>query len=69
MLAYGEPNNLPLMFHKASEDKKKSWTPLFPARVSAGISKEVFGIDLTAEYVSARLANTASGHGALSTDV
>ena len=45
------------MFHKASRDKKNTWTPLFPARVSAGISKDVFGIDLTAESISARLDN------------
>ncbi|TNF78766.1 MarR family transcriptional regulator [Pseudomonas sp. ICMP22404] len=57
VFAHGAPNNVPLMFHKASKDKKKTWTPLFPARVSAGISKEVFGIDLTAESISARLAN------------
>ncbi|MCS5514916.1 hypothetical protein NWF32_03305 [Pseudomonas qingdaonensis] len=30
---------------------------MFPARVSAGISKDVFGIDLTAESISARLDN------------
>ncbi|MGN2389591.1 phosphoribosyltransferase-like protein [Pseudomonas syringae] len=57
VFAHGAPNNVPLMFHKASKDKKESWTPLFPARVSAGISKEVFGTDLTAESISARLAN------------
>jgi len=57
VFAHGAPNNVPLMFHKASKLKRKSWTPLFPARVSAGISKEVFGIDLTAESISVRLAN------------
>lgn len=57
VFAHGAPNNVPLMFHKASRDKKKTWTPLFPARVSAGISKDVFGIDLTAEKISARLDN------------
>lgn len=57
VFAHGAPNNVPLMFHKASRDKKKTWTPLFPARVSAGISKDVFGIDLTAESISARLDN------------
>jgi len=57
VFAHGAPNNVPLMFHKASKDKKNTWTPLFPARVSAGLNKEVFGIDLTAESISARLAN------------
>lgn len=57
VFAHGAPNNVPLMFHKASRDKKNTWTPLFPARVSAGISKDVFGIDLTAESISARLDN------------
>jgi len=49
VFAHGAPNNVPLMFHKASKNKKNPWTPLFPARVSAGISKDVFGIGLTTE--------------------
>lgn len=57
VFAHGAPNNVPLMFHKASRDKSRTWTPLFPARVSAGISKDLFGIDLTAEDISARLEN------------
>jgi len=57
VFAHGAPNNVPLMFHKASKNKENAWTPLFPARVSAGISKEEFGIDLTAEKINARLNN------------
>lgn len=53
--AHGAPNNIPLMFYKASKAKKKAWTPLFPARVSAGIGKDAFGIDLSAEKIQARL--------------
>lgn len=74
VFAHGAPNNVPLMFHKASRDKKNTWTPLFPARVSAGITKEVFGIDLTAESISARLDNLgdkglARSKAVLSSDV
>lgn len=57
VFAHGAPNNIPLMFYKASRDKKKNWTPLFPARVSAGISRDAFGIGLTAEKINARLSN------------
>jgi len=57
VFAHGAPNNVPLMFHKASKNKKNPWTPLFPARVSAGISKDVFGIGLTTEKINARLNN------------
>lgn len=57
VFAHGAPNNIPLMFYKASRDKKNNWTPLFPARVSAGISKDAFGINLTAEKINARLNN------------
>jgi hypothetical protein len=57
VFAHGAPNNTPLMFYKAPRDKKKNWTPLFPARVSAGVSKDAFGIDLTADKINARLNN------------
>lgn len=53
---HGAPNNTPLMFHKASKSKKNTWVPLFPSRVSAGISREAFGVDLTAEKISSRLS-------------
>jgi hypothetical protein len=67
--AHGAPNNIPLMFHKASKNRRKTWTPLFPARVSAGISKEAFGVDLTAEKISSRLANLGDHYLAKSTAV
>lgn len=57
VFAHGAPNNVPLMFHKASRKKTAPWTPLFPSRVSAGISKDAFGIALTAEKIEARLTN------------
>jgi hypothetical protein len=57
VFAHGAPNNVPLMFHKASKNKNNLWTPLFPARVSASISKDEFGIGLTAERINARLNN------------
>ncbi len=57
VFAHGAPNNIPLIFYKASRNKRNSWTPLFPARVSAGISKDAFGIDLSAEQISTRLNN------------
>lgn len=62
VFAHGAPNNVPLMFHKASRKKAATWTPLFPSRVSAGISKEAFGIGLTAEKIEARLNNLGQ-HG------
>ncbi|WP_426619488.1 phosphoribosyltransferase-like protein [Pseudomonas rustica] len=55
IFAHGAPNNVPLMFHKASKKKKNPWTPLFPARVSASISKDHYGIGLTTEKINARL--------------
>jgi hypothetical protein len=72
--AHGAPNNTPLMFHKASKNRKKPWIPLFPARVSAGISKEAFGVDLTAEKISSRLAklgdhNLAKSKAVLRSDI
>ncbi|GLO12049.1 hypothetical protein PPUJ20028_06300 [Pseudomonas putida] len=57
VFAHGAPNNAPLMFHKASRSKANPWVPLFPSRVSAGISKEAFGVELTPEKVEARLRN------------
>ncbi|KPG91907.1 hypothetical protein AEQ67_28420 [Pseudomonas sp. RIT-PI-q] len=55
VFAHGAPNNVPLMFHKASKNKRNPWIPLFPARVSAGISKDEFGVGLTTEKINARL--------------
>ncbi|WP_445673084.1 phosphoribosyltransferase-like protein [Pseudomonas inefficax] len=57
VFAHGAPNNVPLMFHKASRNKATTWTPLFPSRVTAGISKDAFGIGLTVERIEARLSN------------
>jgi hypothetical protein len=57
VFAHGAPNNVPLIFHKASKNKNNPWTPLFPARVSAGIGKDEFGIGLTTEKINARLNN------------
>lgn len=58
--AHGAPNNVPLMFYKAPRSKKKKWVPLFPARVSAGLPKDVFGVELSANQIKDRLV--ALGH-------
>ncbi|MDX7718657.1 phosphoribosyltransferase-like protein [Aeromonas caviae] len=52
--AHGAPNNTPLIFHKGS-DKKNKWTPLFPARVTAGIPRKQFGSDYSAQMIAKRL--------------
>lgn len=69
VFAHGAPNNIPLMLYKTSRSKRNSWTPLFPARVSAGISKDAFGVDLNAEQISARLNSIGQRNLARSTAV
>lgn len=55
VFAHGAPNNVPTILHKASRSKARPWVPLFPARVSAGIGSEVFGLSLTTEKIKVRL--------------
>jgi len=55
------------MFYKASKRKEGSWTPLFPARVSAGVGKDAFGMELTTEKINTRLKNL--GHHRLAESV
>ncbi|CAM5208604.1 hypothetical protein OURE66S_02626 [Oligella ureolytica] len=55
VFAHGAPNNVPLMFHKASRRTNSSWTPLFPSRVSAGIDSRSFGVSLTSKKIKQRL--------------
>lgn len=69
VFAHGAPNNIPLMFYKASQNQKNSWTPLFPARVSAGINKDAFGVDLNADQISTRLNHIGQRKLARSTSV
>lgn len=52
--AHGAPNNIPSMFRKAST-RADGWTPIFPARVTAGLPSKAFGLDLTSETIAARL--------------
>ena len=55
VFAHGAPNNVPPIFHKASRSTARPWVPLFPARVSASISREAFGISLTPEKIKTQL--------------
>lgn len=57
VFAHGAPNNVPLIFHKASKRKNSAWVPLFPSRVSAGIDSRSFGVSLTTEKIQSRLRN------------
>lgn len=57
VFAHGAPNNIPLMFHKASKRKHSPWIPLFPARVSATIDSLSFGGSLSPERIQKRLSN------------
>ncbi|SDG15912.1 phosphoribosyltransferase-like protein [Pseudomonas thivervalensis] len=63
IFAHGAPNNVPLMFHKASKRKDPQWIPLFPSRVTAGIDSESFGVSLTSEKIQLRLERF--GHASL----
>lgn len=56
VFAHGAPNNVPTILHKASSRKTRPWTPLFPARVSAGLPAQVFGQSLSAEEIAQRLS-------------
>lgn len=60
--AHGAPNNTPRIFHKTSR-RANGWIPLFPARVTAGLSSTGFGRSLRPETISARL--NALGNKAL----
>lgn len=53
--SHGAPNNVPAIFHKASRSSARPWVPLFPARVSAGVGSEAFGLSLTPEKIRAQL--------------
>lgn len=55
VFAHGAPNNVPPIFHKASRSTARPWVPLFPARVSASINREAFGISLTPEKIKTQL--------------
>jgi hypothetical protein len=55
VFAHGAPNNIPPIFHKASRSAVYPWVPLFPARVSASIGSEAFGLSLTPEKIKTRL--------------
>ena len=55
VFAHGAPNNVPPIFHKASQSKTRPWVPLFPARVSSGLGSEAFGTSLTAGKIRERL--------------
>ncbi len=57
IFAHGAPNNVPLIFHKASAKNKsrQKWVPLFPSRISAGIDSASYGVSLTTEQVHRRL--------------
>lgn len=57
VFAHGAPNNIPLMFHKTSKRKRSPWTPLFPARVSATVGSESFGVSMSHEKIQKRLSN------------
>lgn len=67
--SHGAPNNLPPIFHKASRSKARPWVPLFPARVSAGIASEAFGLSLTPEKIKDRLEKLGQHRLARSTIV
>jgi len=55
VFSHGAPNNVPPIFHKASRNAARPWVPLFPARVSASIGSQVFGLSLTPEKIKVRL--------------
>lgn len=57
VFAHGAPNNVPLMFHKASKLKRSPWTPLFPARVSATLDSRSFGVGMSQEKIQKRLSD------------
>ncbi|PQO96750.1 hypothetical protein C5612_30135 [Pseudomonas frederiksbergensis] len=63
VFAHGAPNNVPLMFHKASKRKDSQWVPLFPSRVTAGIDSSSFGVSMTSGKIQQRLESI--GHAAL----
>lgn len=57
VFAHGAPNNVPLIFHKASRSRTRPWVPLFPSRVTASIDRRAYGVGLTREKLEKRLAS------------
>ncbi|MGM9489785.1 phosphoribosyltransferase-like protein [Ideonella sp. YS5] len=52
--SHGAPNNTPRIFHKSGKGEG-GWTPLFPARVTAGLPLEAFGRSMGKEAIAQRL--------------
>lgn len=52
--AHGAPNNMPLLFHRTSK-RKQGWIPLFPARVTAGVDSNSYGVGLSCDRIQQKL--------------
>lgn len=49
--AHGAPNNAPRIFNK----KSSKWTPIFPARTTAGLASRHFGRSMSSDAIEKRL--------------